>query len=49
MVNRRGTGIERLGNVESNNEMDNGKPINVTAKFYLEFTNTRRKAFDGMR
>lgn len=49
MIHRRGYGEDYLGIPDSINEADeNGKGISVNAKYYLQFTNNRQEAFEGI-
>ena len=46
MINRRGYTQDGLGNVESMNERDiEGEGINIAAKYYLQFTKSRKEAY----
>lgn len=49
MFNRRGYSNDDMGMVEPINEVDNrGYGFNVSAKFYLKFTNSRIDAFESI-
>ena len=49
MLNRRGFTQDDLGNPQPMNERDNKGPgINVTARFYLAFSESREEAFSIM-